>query len=681
MPGTADAALSESYGKLPLHFEENRGQADPQVRFLARGPGYGLYLTAGDAVLALDGAVLRMALVGANPESAVKGLDELPGKANYFIGRDSSKWRTNVPTYAKVRYREVYPGIDLVYYGNQRRIEYDFVVAPGADPKRIALQFDGAQKLEIDAKGDLVLRVGKGTVRVKKPLIYQDIQGKRQEIVGRYVVRDEDRVGFRLAAYDGTKPLVIDPILAYSTYLGGSAPALHARGSDLALAIAADRLGNAYVTGRTATLDFPTTPDSVQPGAATPTDAFVAKLNPSGTALVYSTYLGGGGADIGRGIAIDAQGNAYVTGHTTSTDVPTTPGVLNAIGGSGFAAKLDPAGARLVYSTYLPAGGDGLALDAGGNAYITGQTDSSAFPITPGAVQPVFGGGTDAFVLKLDPTGTLPLYATFLGGSGSEAGFGIAVDAQGSAYVTGYTDSVDFRTTPGALQPIIHGPSDAFVTKLDATGTALVYSTYLGGHQHDIARAIALDTGRSAYVTGGTTSTDFPTTPGAFQEVFPGAYGPAFVAKLSAAGSALAYATYLSGSADWGGGINASGSGIAVCAAGHACVTGYTFTTDFPTTPDAAQPAIGGGWDAFVTIVDGAGSSLVYSTFLGGNLGDEGSAIAVDAAGGVYVAGGTSSANFPTTPGAVQPVYAGGGADSQFNSDGDAFVARFGNAP
>src|SRR5258706_537610 len=498
----ANARVIESYGKLPLQFEANRGQTHEDVHFLARGAGYSLYLTAGEAVLVLANPdakaqkrsfALRMSLVGAAREPVVTGLDELPGKANYFIGKDRSKWRTNVPTYAKVQYRNVYPGVDLVYYGNQRQLEYDFVVAPGADPKKIALRFRGADKLEIDVEGNLVLRTAGGDIQQHKPVIYQEIDGFRREVAGGYVRKGADRVGFQLAAHDTTRPLISDPVvLSYSTYLGGGA-------GDFSNGIAVDAAGNAYVTGFTASSDFPTTAGTFQPNFGGAGGAFVTKLNPAGTALVYSTYLFGNGGG-GNGIAVDADGNAYVAG-------------------GGFVAKLDPAGAVLIYSILFDGRGNGIALDADRSAYVTGQTDSPNFPTTIGAFQTTFAGG-DAFVMKVDPTGSALVYSTYLGGSGADWGNGIAVDSGGNAYVTGITFSTDFPTTAGAFQSAVSG--GGFFTNLNPTGSALVYSTYLGGTDLDLGLGIALDAKGNAYVTGATNSTDFPTTAGAYQPALSG---------------------------------------------------------------------------------------------------------------------------------------------------------------
>ncbi len=555
-----DARVSESYGKLPLQFEANRGQTHKDVRFLSRGAGYSLYLTAGEAVLVLSepdadatrdargtqarsgakahgkSVALRMSLVGAARKPVVTGVDELPGKANYFIGKDRSKWRTNVPTYAKVQYENIYPGIDLVYYGNQRQLEYDFVVAPGADPKKIVLGFKGAEKLQIDAEGNLVLHAAGADLRQHKPIIYQQIDGVRHEIAGGYVRKGANRVGFQVAAYDASRPLVIDPTLSYSTFLGGG-------GSDMAWRVAADSDGNAYVTGQTTSFDFPTTSGAFQTVHGFDNDVFVTKLNPSGSALAYSTYLGGNNVDAGNGIAVDANGNAYVTGFTSSTDFPTTPGAFRAVSGGGFVTKLDPAGSSLVYSTYLNAPIGAIAVDAQGNAYVTG-TAGTDFQTTPGAFQPALAGSFDAFVAKLNPPGSGLVYSTYLGGTNEDHGKGIAVNAAGNAYVTGYTSSSNFPTTPDAFQPALADQpglvdvEDVFVTILNTAGSAPVYSTYLGGAVGDTGQGIAVDAANNAYVTGGTASSNFPTTPGVFQPVFRGGAhrgtsdGDAFVAKF-----------------------------------------------------------------------------------------------------------------------------------------------------
>jgi hypothetical protein len=706
----AEARVSETYGKLPLHFEANRGQTHGGVRFLARGPGYGLYLTAGEAVLVLtrpnpdvepnrhgtqvppdaqaqvESVALRMSLVGAAPKPLVSGLHELPGKANYFIGKDPAKWRTNVPTYAKVHYRDVYPGIDLVYYGSQRQLEYDFVVASGADPKKIVLGFKGADKLEIDEQGDLVLYVAGGDIRVKRPVIYQEIDGVRQEIAGAYVLKGKYRVGFELAAYDANQPLVIDPvILSYSTYLGGTS-------FEEGRGIAVDVNGNAYVMGKTGNT-LPTTLGASQPAFSGGSDAFVAKLNSTGSALVYSTYLGGSRTELGYAITVDADGSAYLTGATSSTDFPTTPGAfqlacdggpVNANGDcqwDAFVTKLNATGSELVYSTYLGGsfldGGQGIAVDSDGNAYVAGATQSSNFPTTPGSFQPSQSGCCGAFVTKLNPSGSALVYSTYLGGANGARG--IALDTFGNAYVTGSAGASNFPITLGAFQPIHGGKTDAFALKLNSAGSALIYSTYLGGSEQDFGYGIAVDADHNAYVSGFTESSNFLVTPGVFQPINRGG-GDAFVTKLNRDGSALVYSTFLGGSKE------DHGFSIAVDTLGNAHVTGRTGpvlgpnccndTNDFPTTPGAFQPLYGGDRsDAFVTKLNDNGSFLLYSTYLGGVSTDEGFGIAVDASSNAYVTGITgdcfnpdcSTNNFPTTPGAFQPNYGG---------SGDAFVAK-----
>ena len=692
----ANLRVVERYGNLPLSFEANRGQTDSDVKFLSRGNGYSLFLTSTEAVLSLkkpgvrkgpqitqispialhsapsvksvdEGAVLRMKLVGANPKAEVSGLDELPGKSNYFIGNDPSKWRTNVPTYTKVRYENVYSGIDLVYYGNQRQLEYDFVVAPGADPRAIRLAIEGDETLRIDGQGDLVLEAEGSELRLHQPVIYQEVSGARQRIGGNFVIRGGRQVGFEVARYDTSKLLIIDPVLSYSTYLGGSA-------NDIGFGIAVDSAGNAYVTGATTSINFPITPGAFQTTGGV---CFVTKLNAAGSALVYSTFLGGCGGDgsdqdYGNEIAVDSSGNAYVTGFSTSFDFPTANAFQARYGGGradAFVTKLSADGSALFYSTYLGGSGDdvgqGIAVDSSGNAYVTGLATSFDFP-TANAFQPAHaadGGLKDAFVAKFNAAGSALLYSTYIGGGGNDFGFGIAVDSSGNAYVTGQTASSNFPTV-NAFQAAIGssgGNSDAFVTKLNATGSALVYSTYLGGGGGDIGFGIAVDSSGNAYMTGRTSSSNFPTA-NAFQAAHAAAgTNDAFVTKLNAAGSALVYSTYLGGSGD------DIGFGIAVDSSGNAYVTGRTGSTSFPTA-NAFQAVKDGITDAFVTKLNATGSALVYSTYLGGSGDDYGRGIAVDSSSNAYVTGSTGSTNFPTAN-VFQAVIKGGITD--------AFVTKF----
>ena len=456
-----------------------------------------------------------MKLEGANPDPRIEGLEQLSTTSNYFSGSDPSDWRTNIPSFTRVRYAQVYPGIDMVYYGDQRRLEYDFVLAPGANPDTIQMAFGGIEDFEINRMGELVLRTKQGNIRQSKPVAYQEANGVKEEVSVSYVPTGVDHVGFHVGAYDPTRPLIIDPVLTYSTYLGGS-------GFDQGYAIAVDSLGNAYVTGQTAAIDFPTTPGAFQTNYGGG-DAFVTKINPSGSALVYSTYLNGAS---GNGIAVDSAGNAYVTGEAETTNFPTTPSAFQTapMGFDTFITKLNAAGSALVYSARFGGNlddfGRGIALDSAGNAYITGWTVCRSaictFP-TVNAFQPNYAGGNnDAFVTKINSSGSSLVYSTYLGGgkiiNGTEDwGQGIAVDGAGSAYVTGYTFSPDFPVTAGAFDTTRAG-LDAFVTKFTPDGASLVYSTFLGGAGHEQGQGIAVDANGNAYVTGLTESSDNPFT-------------------------------------------------------------------------------------------------------------------------------------------------------------------------
>jgi uncharacterized protein (TIGR03437 family) len=650
--------LDGNYGNLPSAFEPNTGQTAPEVRFLTRGRGMTTFFTDTEAVMVLhkseqrphDGfdrpepppkveqAVVRMKLAGAMKPRQATGLEKLPGVSNYFIGNDPKKWRTDVPHYARIEYQGVYPGIDLVWYGNQRQLEYDFVVAAGADPKQIQVAYEGVESVGVEAGGELVLRTALGEVRQQQPRVYQEIGGKRVEVGARYAMVARNRVSFQLAKYDRKRELRIDPVvLAYSTYLGGGS-------AEKGFGIAVDAAGSTYVTGYTYSTNFPTQ-SAYQATLQGTYNAFVTKLTPAGNALVYSTYLGGSNVDEGHGIAVDGAGSAYVTGYTGSDNFPTqSPYQATHQGGlDAFVTKLTPAGNALVYSTYLGGrgddyGGQGIAVDGAGSAYVTGYTNSTNFP-TQSAYQATFQGGPfDAFVTKLTPAGNALVYSTYLGGSGDDAGWGIAVDGAGSAYVTGETYSPNFPTQSAYQATFQGGTYDAFVTKLTPAGNALVYSTYLGGSSYDYGYGIAVDGAGSAYVTGYTNSTNFPTR--SSYQTYQGG-DDAFVTKLAPAGNALVYSTCLGGSG------SDHGQGIAVDAAGSAYVTGWNWSANFP-TQSAFQATLQGLQDAFVTKLTPTGNALVYSTYLGGSDTDGGYGIAVDGAGSAYITGYTSSTNFPT---------------------------------
>ena len=678
---------AETYGRLPLTFEANRGQTDSRVKYMSRGQGYTLFLTNSEAVLSMANSdrqsVVRMRLVGSNPSSAITGVDELAAKANYFIGDDPSQWHANVPTYSKVKYEQAYPGVDLVFYGNPQNLEYDFVVAPGANPNIIAMDLTTNDKkssgsLAIAEDGDLLInRCGDtrvacpGTdqessgIRFKKPVVYQIANGgTKMPVEGRWVLRGKNRVGFELASYDASKSVVIDPALSYSTYLGGST-------GDVAQAIAVDAAGSAYVTGQVLSTNFPTV-GAIQPASGGHGDAFVAKFTPDGTGLVYSTYLGGSNLDSGFGIAVDSSGNAYVGGDTGSRNFPTTAGAFQRNCGNlcqngatdVFLTVLNPTGSALVYSTFFGGSGtdrliEGIAVDAVGHAYITGWTTSKNLPVTTGAFQTALSGTQDGFVAEFTPDGSALVYATYLGGSVSDATSAITIDSSGDAYVTGWTSSPDFPTTTGAFQSTNGGgTSDTFVAELNPTGTALIHSTLVGGSSSEIAYGIVLNSSGNPYITGYTCSPNFPVTAGALKTTYTSGScttwgGNAFVAELAPDLSSLVYSTFLGGSG------NDVAFNLVIDNGGIVYITGRTNSANFPVTPGAFQTKYAGSIDSFLTELAPDGSSLVYSTFFGGSASDAGYVIAMDPANNVYICGRAYSTNFPVTPGAFQTTQPG----------------------
>ncbi|MBW7898346.1 MAG: SBBP repeat-containing protein [Candidatus Brocadia sapporoensis] len=757
---TAPSRIMETYGKLPLYFIRNNGQMAEEVKFYEKGSGHAAFFTERGVTWSLTGKeekeascrdeegykavtedgtakpglsalqeqrmatddnrdaaskrerhhpkrsthntarpqLITLVPLGAkkNPEIVAEGQQEC--KVNYLIGNDPSKWKTHIPTYQSVVYRELYKGIDMKFYGNNRQMEYDIIVKPGASPSRVQLSYEGVEDVRIHDNGDMEIVLGEGTqlksgstrqppespfikgeagesrersertILQKKPYVYQIIDGKKVEIEGKFRVlsagygdknrksgansgwsRTKNRAssflyGFTVASYDKRYPLVIDPTLVYSTYLGGS-------GIDEGNSIAVDSTGNAYVTGWTDSSDFPTK-DAMYGTRTGGYDVFVTKIDASGASLSYSTYLGGSYTDYGHSIAVDSAGNAYVTGWTRSSDFPTKDAIYGSHtamygGHSGndydaFVTKIDASGASLSYSTYLGGsyydGGYSIAVDSTGNAYVTGRTYSTDFP-TKNAIDGSLNGASDAFVTKLAASGASLSYSTYLGGSDWDYGSSIAVDGAGNAYVTGYTGSSDFPTK-NAVDGSLNGASDAFVTKLDASGASLSYSTYLGGSSFDEGYGIAVDGAGNAYVTGNTGSSDFPTE-NAMYESFNGGVTDAFVTKMAASGTSISFSTYLGGNdSDWG-------MGIAVDSSGNAYVTGETYSSDFPTA-NAIDGSLSGRADAFVTKLATSGASLSYSTYLGGSDTDYGHSIAVDSAGNAYVTGETYSSDFPT---------------------------------
>jgi hypothetical protein len=616
-PQISDEEAIDAYGKLPLSFIPNEGQTDEAVRYYAQGAGYGLFFTKGGAMLSFTngeerGQALALDFLGSDPGATLTARQRFAGKVNYLVGNDPAKWRQGLPTHAELLYGGLWPGIDMAVRGEGDKLKYEFHLKPGSALDDVRLGYRGAEGLKVGAGGELLVQTSLGILKDAAPVSYQLIRGERVPVESRYELKGDGGYGFALGAYDPRYPLVIDPGLDYSTFIGGN-------GVDRGEGIAVDGEGRAYVTGYTESADFPTTPgafDTTHNGGVR--DAFVTKFNARGSAIAYSTLLGGTNDDRGHGIAVDGMGNAYVTGGTGSLEFPTTTGAFDATHNAGveaFVTKLNASGSALIFSTYL----GGTEFDQGmgiavreGRAYVTGETasfdsSSSDFPTTPGAFDTSFNGGDinggDVFVTKLNAAGSALAYSTFLGGTKVDQGWGIAVDGEGRAHVTGQTasfdsSSSDFPTTPGAFDTSFNGVRDAFVTKLNSSGSALIFSTFLGGTNGAGGLGIAVREGR-AYVTGETSSTDFPTTPGAFDTSFNG-NGDVFVTKLNAAGSRLAYSTFLGGTnQDFGSAL--AGMGIAVDGEGRAYVTGSTNSADFPTTPGAFDTSYNGIEDAFVT--------------------------------------------------------------------------------
>jgi hypothetical protein len=717
----APSGVKKSFGRLPASFEANAGQADARFRFLSRGSRHTLLLSAEGALLALHGGgegrggdaggaarrggqgesppggrgpapppqLLRMKFVGANPRPEIVGERELRGKVNYFVGRDPSRWRAGVPTFAGVRYRNLYRGVELVYHDDGGgRLEYDFVLAPGADYRAVRLRFEGAERLSVGAGGELLLHTKAGTLTQSKPFVYQQVGGERREVEGAYVLRRGGReVGFRLGAYDRGAPLVIDPVLVYSTYFPPGER------------MAVDAAGGVYVVGTSEGVPVTPTPGAFQTERRGVGDAFVAKLDASGTELAYVTYLGGsqggpsGGPEYGQDIAVDSSGAAYVTGVTYSTDFPLANAFQTTFGGvaDGFITKLNPSGSALVYSSYL-GGADSewsrsVAVDAAGSAYVYGDTASNDFPVK-NALQASKKGAADFFLTKVAPGGSSLAYSTYLGGGDSETGFlgDIAVDASGSLYVAGTSYSNDYPVTPGTFRTRANSGAESFapdavVSKLSPDGAALLYSTYLGGTNSEFVYALAVDAAGQAHVAGTTDSKDFPVQ-SALQPDSRDPQGDGFVSKLNAAGTGLVYSTYLSGTPPQCGLFNLFGivlcggeaaSGVALDAAGNAYVTGNTVSENFPAPVNALQSKLAGVYDAFLIKFDPAGQAL-YSTYLGGSSYDYGLDVQTDAAGTAYVLGLTDSNDFPL----VNPFRDGFAREHDFSLN--SFLVKIGDA-
>jgi hypothetical protein len=716
--------LEQVWESAPLHFEANQGQTDCEVEFLARSAAHTVFLTRSEVVLAFAGGVapVRLRLVGANPQTELHGLETLPGKVAYYRGHDSSSWQEDVPLFAKVQYAAVYPGVDLVYYGNDRQLECDFVVAPGARPDVVRLALDGVEKIELDSQGNLVLKTAAGRLAWNKPHVYQELGGQRQPVAGEFVLHGEREVGFRVAAYDARRPLVIDPTFVYSTYLGGS-------GEESEEGLWFDATGNVFVFGQTRSINFPNS--TLGPGGDL--DMFLTKIGPTGS-LIFSKRIGGSGTDEGM-TRVDTNGNIFVAGTTSSTDFPVLNPAQSTYGGGShdaFLMKFSSSG-TLAFSTYLGGSGDETVfLDLNANdtqVYLSGQTTSANFPTHNGYQNSYGGGAHDLYVAKYNSSGTLQ-YSTLLGGNGDDDGLAY-VKADGTVIVIGDTSSTDFPVSGTGYQRNYGGGSnDVFVTKIAASGSSLTYSTYLGGSGDDTLTDGQVDTAGNAYVCGHTTSSDLPTANpvqstyggGGSSPYFPG--GDVFVAKLNPSGGMI-FLTYLGGANDEQGTMQVDNSGniyvigqtasanfpthnaaqavyggptasylylgdvfltkltsdgqfvystflggsgiemmglLQVDSSGNALVWGMTASDDFPTM-NAAQSTYGGGsMDMFITKLNASGV-MQFSTYLGGS-GDETGEVFWDTTGGAIYAGGmTSSTDFPTTAGVAQTTYGGGAHD------------------
>ncbi|HVE35882.1 MAG TPA: SBBP repeat-containing protein [Gemmatimonadaceae bacterium] len=679
-------AVGEHYGRLPLYFEPVGDAARGGRTFIARAAHYLIAVSKEGARLALRPrpsdpsvtATVALRFLDADARASIDGADPQEARIHRFGGADGNT-HVDVPTFGSVVVSGLYAGVDAVFHGSGRALEYDLVIAPTADPSSIVMRVEGASHLSIDESGDLALETSVGIVKIQRPAAFQHTPHGREPIESRFVLAGAHDVRIAVGDYDASRPLTVDPVISYATWLGGT-------GGEQANAIAVDAAGNAYVVGWTNSNDFPLLTPYDRTLGKYDTDAFVSKLNAAGTALVWSTYLGGSSnpissSDRALGVAVDTSGKTYVIGTTDGSDFPVSANAYQkgVAGGGSFVAKLGPAGNTLVYSTYLVgATAHGIAVDSAGNAYVAGSATPS-FTTTPDALRTVAGSSVTGFVVKLNATGSAPVFASYLGGTGGDTATSIAVDAQGNAYVGGWTTSSDFPLV-NAFQVVRRGGKEGFVAKVDASGTRLAYATLLGGALDDQVNAIAVDAKGSAYVAGETYSWDFPVKDG-FQMQKAGArlvnssVGNAFVAKLEPAGNALAYGSFLGGEVClslcqlvFGGTAQYRGDAayaIAVDGAGHAHVAGIARTYTFPLVDSSARRMRDDTEDsAFVSKVSIAGSSLLWSTFTRtGFHGDTSNryplgaatGVAVDPAGNAYVSGDADSySDFQATPGALQ---------------------------
>jgi hypothetical protein len=718
VPASASAAAwSARSTVIPSYFEINRGQAPRNIRFLLRGQQAVAGFLANSITFGIETGRARashhrdlldrklaaekqtesfqtLRFLGAQPHPSIAGRSPLPGRVNYFIGSDPHRWHTDIPTFGRLLYRGIYPHTDMIVHASRGQLEYDWVLHPGAQPARIHLRVSGSAPLRLLKNG--MLEAGRGAAELLQahPVAYQNIAGVRRMVRARFVVQSASVFGLAVARYDRRFPLVVDPTVSYSTVLGGE-------DTDQSTSIAVDSSGDAYVAGFTTSLQFPTVHplQQVNAGGA---DAFISELNASGSALLSSTYLGGSDDDQVNGIAVGADGSVYVTGGTRSLNFPishafqTTPGggdecTVNEVTmpcGDAFVTHLTAGASTLLYSTYLGTSaeesGNGISVDAQGDAFIAGATQSTSFPQVHGLPPTDFESNgcddpssqdlpvcRDAFVTKLSPDGTHLIYSTLVGGNSDDAATAIAIDRYGAAWITGETASVDFPQVNTTLQE--GDTTDAFVVKLGAPGNAIAFSTFLGGSNDDIGDAIALDANGDASVVGETDSDDFPTS-NAFMANSPGDQD-AWIARFSSVGGAPLYVTFM------GGDSVQQATGVAVDGTGDTFVVGNTDSSDFPTI-DATQQSIGGVdcapvgsgatncYDAFVQQLD-PGGRPVFSTYLGGDNSDQATGAALDSVGNLYVTGITPSDDFPLR----------GGLSLSPAGDIASFITRFGDHP
>lgn len=660
--------------KLPISFIKNNGQMEDKVDFIAKCKNRHMFFSHDKIVVAdieheknlstpstqgelpqenLNGVVLELAFVDAKTDCAPEGVSKLPGQHHYFIGNNSAEWYSNVPHYAMLRYPLVWSGITLEVQSSDG-LKMNWILDNPACASSIRLRWSGADALEIDETGNLLIHHALGTITDQAPIAWQNVDGKKIPVTCNYHLEDAFTLGFTLSGeYHSELPITIDPIIPYSTYLGGT-------GDDISRSISVDNDGCAYVSGTTNSIDFPVTPGAFQSTHSGNDSFFVTKLSPDGTSLIYSTYLGGSEEEVRGSSTIDGQGHVYITGATSSTDYPITPGAYEPTypGGSTSIAitKLAPDGASLIYSTYL--GGTGveasaaIAVDRENCVYITGPTNSTDFPMV-NPFQSVYAATNEiTFVTKLNATGSELVYSTYIGGTGSQTGNGIDVDSQSCAYVIGNTNSTDFPVTTGAYQTTMNGMSNGFVTKFSSEGNTLVYSTYLGGTGFDLPNTVTVNDNDHACIVGQTNSPNFPVSATAYQSSSSGGYD-GFITVLSFGGESLVGSTYLGGSA------YDSARGVAVDAQGRVYVTGATQSADFPTTPEVIASTLTGTEDAFISILSPSLSTLLVSYYLGGDGTDTGNSIVRSTEGAIYTTGQTNSTDFPVTPGVIQPTLAG----------------------